>query len=104
MCHRQTSTPSSPSSRRAFSALLASRYWMLETIREYAGERLEEESAARELRGGHAAYYLSLAEHSQAEDSALVLRRLGPRARQHESSSLVVEEDHESECELRLVS
>ena len=45
---RPTSTRSSRSSRRASFASPTSRYWMLETIREYAAERLEE----REVRRG----------------------------------------------------
>jgi len=38
------------------------RYWMLETIREYAAERLEESGDADELRRRHAEHFLDLAE------------------------------------------
>jgi len=38
------------------------RFSMLETIREYAAERLEASGAGRDLRARHAAYYLALAE------------------------------------------
>ena len=38
------------------------RYWMLETIREYAAEQLEESSEATERRQRHADRYLQLAE------------------------------------------
>ena len=38
------------------------RFWMLETIREYATERLEESGEAEELRGRHADFFLALAE------------------------------------------
>ena len=38
------------------------RYWMLETIREYATERLESSGEAEELRRRHAAHYLGVAE------------------------------------------
>jgi predicted ATPase/class 3 adenylate cyclase len=38
------------------------RYWMLETIREYAGERLEASDEAEELRRRHAEHFLALAE------------------------------------------
>jgi predicted ATPase/class 3 adenylate cyclase len=38
------------------------RFWMLETIREYAAERLEELGEAEELRRGHAEHFLALAE------------------------------------------
>ena len=55
---------------------------MLETIREYAGERLQESGEAEELRKKHAAYFLDLFE---ARDDAL---RRG-RARLSEYVSLV---------------
>ena len=38
------------------------RYWMLETIREYAAERLEASGEAEELRDRHAQHFLALAE------------------------------------------
>jgi predicted ATPase/class 3 adenylate cyclase len=38
------------------------RFWMLETIREYAAERLEESGQGQELRRQHAEYFLALAE------------------------------------------
>ena len=38
------------------------RYWMLETIREYAAEKLEESDEAEELRRRHAEHFLALAE------------------------------------------
>jgi predicted ATPase len=38
------------------------RFWMLETIREYATEQLEESGEAEELRGRHAEFFLRLAE------------------------------------------
>jgi len=41
---------------------LVPRYWMLETIREYAVERLEDSGEADELRRRHAEYFLALAE------------------------------------------
>jgi predicted ATPase len=40
----------------------ADRYWMLETIREYSGDRLEETGEAAELARRHAAHFLALAE------------------------------------------
>jgi predicted ATPase/class 3 adenylate cyclase len=41
------------------------RFWMLETIREYAAERLEESGEAEELRRGHAEHFLALAEEAE---------------------------------------
>jgi predicted ATPase len=41
------------------------RFWMLETIREFAEESLEESSEAEELRRRHANHYLALAEEAE---------------------------------------
>ena len=41
------------------------RYWMLETIREYAAERLEKSGQAEELRRRHAEYFLAVAEEAE---------------------------------------
>jgi predicted ATPase/class 3 adenylate cyclase len=41
------------------------RYWMLETIREYAAERLEELGDAKELGRRHAEHFLALAEEAE---------------------------------------
>jgi predicted ATPase len=43
------------------------RYWMLETIREYASEKLEALGEADELRRRHAEYFLALAEEAFPE-------------------------------------
>jgi predicted ATPase/class 3 adenylate cyclase len=40
------------------------RFWMLETIREYAADRLEESTHADELRRRHAEHFLALAEEA----------------------------------------
>jgi len=45
------------------------RFWMLETIREYAAERLEESGEAEEMGRRHAEHFLALAE--EAEPSVL---------------------------------
>ncbi len=42
------------------------RFWLLETIREYAVERLAEDGAAAELARSHALYFASLAERVEA--------------------------------------
>ena len=41
------------------------RYWMLETIREFAAERLEESGEGEELRRRHADHFLELAEEAE---------------------------------------
>jgi predicted ATPase len=41
------------------------RFWMLETIREYAGERLGGSGAEEELRRRHAEHFLTLAEEAE---------------------------------------
>jgi len=43
------------------------RFWMLETIREYASERLEESTATDELRRHHAEHFLALAEEAEPD-------------------------------------
>jgi predicted ATPase/DNA-binding XRE family transcriptional regulator len=56
------------------------RYGMLEPVRQYALERLEESSEAQEVRRRHAGYYLALAERGGPElrgrDQAIWLGRL----------------------------
>ncbi len=41
------------------------RYWMLETVREYAGERLDESPEADKVHEQHAAHFLALAEDAE---------------------------------------
>ena len=41
------------------------RYWMLETMREYASERLEDSGETAELKRRHAEYFLALAEEAE---------------------------------------
>ncbi len=43
------------------------RYWMLETIREYAAERLRERGEAESVEARHFRYFLELAEQAYAE-------------------------------------
>jgi predicted ATPase/DNA-binding SARP family transcriptional activator/DNA-binding CsgD family transcriptional regulator len=43
------------------------RYRMLEPIRQYAGEKLEESGAAEEVKSLHAAYFLAFAEEAELE-------------------------------------
>jgi predicted ATPase/class 3 adenylate cyclase len=41
------------------------RFWMLETIRDYAGERLEDSGEAEQMRRRHADHFLALAEEAE---------------------------------------
>ena len=62
------------------------RFWMLETIREYATERLEERGEEDELRRRHADYFLSRAEDAAAGGPSALPEagvRLQRRAGQH---------------------
>jgi predicted ATPase len=51
------------------------RYWMLETIREFAAARLDELADAPSLRDRHAAWYVELAERARPELRAREARR-----------------------------
>ncbi len=62
------------------------RFTMLETIREYAAERLASDGEAERVHRAHAAYYLALAEAAQPEVSQLMLGRwLEVLEREHEN-------------------
>jgi predicted ATPase len=82
------------------------RFWMLETIREYATERLEESGEAEERMRRHAEHFLALAEEAEPqlrERSAEWLDRLG---REHDNLRATLdrlEASGESERTLRLV-
>ena len=84
------------------------RFWMLETILEYAAERLEGSGKADELRRRHAEHFLALAEEAEPhlfglQESGEWLDRLG---REHDNLRASI--DHlqasgETEMVLRLV-
>jgi predicted ATPase len=65
------------------------RYWMLETIREYAGELLDEAGEADELRQRHRNRFLALAERTAPE-----LGRYPTTARLEALGSLAAESDN----------
>jgi predicted ATPase len=69
------------------------RYWMLQTIREYARELLEDTGEAETLRGRHAEHYLALAELAYLEwfDET---RELAPLWLAPESDNLRAALDH----------
>jgi tetratricopeptide (TPR) repeat protein len=79
------------------------RYWMLETIREYATERLGE-SSTHDLLSAHAAFYLAVAEHTGADNASSVLRRLDDEHDNMRGALQWFSEERELERELRLVS
>ena len=58
------------------------RYWMLETIREFAAEQLEESGLREEMRGAHAAHFSALAADAEphlagTREQAAWLERIG---------------------------
>jgi len=62
------------------------RFVMLETIREYAAERLESGGEAEDIRRAHALHYLALAEAAQPEVSAHMLKEwLAVLEREHDN-------------------
>ena len=65
------------------------RYWMLETIREHAGERLEAADVADELRRVHARYFLEVAEAAYPEVRLVEFRGTGTVVE-------VLERDHDN--------
>jgi predicted ATPase/class 3 adenylate cyclase len=82
------------------------RFWMLETIREYASERLEESAAADELGRRHAEHFLALAE--EAVPNLLANPAGWPDRLEREHDNLRAAFDRllvssEGECALRLV-
>ena len=82
------------------------RYWMLETIREYAAELLATSPDADDLRRAHALYYLELAETAEPELSgADQVEWLDRLTAEHDNLRLAFERlhgDSDHERELRL--
>jgi predicted ATPase len=61
------------------------RFWMLETIREYADERLHASSEAGELRSRHAEHFLELAEEAEPNTRAYSSEWLDRLEREHDN-------------------
>ncbi|HYY32067.1 MAG TPA: adenylate/guanylate cyclase domain-containing protein, partial [Gaiellaceae bacterium] len=82
------------------------RFWMLETIREYAAERIEESREADEVRRRHAEHFLALAEeakpHLRRHWSGQWLDRLEPEHDNLRAALDRLEASGESELALRL--
>nr|MBA2641800.1 hypothetical protein [Actinomycetota bacterium] len=86
---------------------LGLRYWMLATIREFAGERLEERGEAEETRQRHGEFFVALAEEVEPRPLGGVdesrLRRLRAETDNLRTAIQVFSESTEPSCELRLV-
>src|SRR5215208_3132793 len=82
------------------------RFSMMETIREYAQERLEESEAAEEIRRLHAEFYLALAEEAESRlRGPEVVTSLGRLETEHDNMRAALSwslESGESELGLRL--
>jgi predicted ATPase/class 3 adenylate cyclase len=82
------------------------RFWMLETIREYAAERLEASAEAGALRRRHAEHFLALAEEAEPyarEVDAAWLDRLDREADNLRAALDWLEASEETQLVLRLV-
>ena len=83
------------------------RFWMLETIREYAAERLEASAEADELRRRHAEHFLGLAEETEPlarEVDTPTLERLEQEADNLRAALDLLEASGETQLVLRLAA
>jgi predicted ATPase len=81
------------------------RFWMLETIREYAVERLEDSGAAEEMQRRHAEHFLALAENTEPHLLEESREWLDPLEREHDNLRTALdrlEASGEGELVLRL--
>ena len=79
VCHADLDTLQSLVDKSLVRIREGDRFWMLETIREYAAERLENSGEAEQVRRRHAEHFLALAEIAEPHlrrDSAAWLERL----------------------------
>jgi predicted ATPase/class 3 adenylate cyclase len=83
------------------------RFWMLETIREYAAERLDAAAEADELRRRHAEHFLALAEEAEElarEVDTVTLNRLEREADNVRAALDLLEASGETQLVLRLTA
>jgi predicted ATPase len=83
------------------------RYWMLETIREYADEQLESLGGADGARDGHAEYFAALADRTDAEIAhghwtPELVNRMGPELDNLRTALALAIESGSPELQLRL--
>ena len=84
------------------------RFWMLETIREYAAERLEDSGEAEELRRRHAEHFLALVEEAEphlrkeSEESRQWIDRFDPEHDNLRAALDQLEASGETQLALRL--
>src|SRR5918911_286689 len=81
------------------------RFWMLETIREYAAERLEASGEADELRRRHAQHFLALAKKAEPNVRGYSRAWLDRLEREHDNLRATLDwfgASGESELALRL--
>jgi predicted ATPase len=67
------------------------RFWMLETIREYAGERLAESGEAEGLARRHAEHYLALAEEAEPHAREMSREWLDRLEQEHDNLRTAIE-------------
>jgi predicted ATPase len=68
------------------------RFWMLETVKEYALERLDAAGEEEKIRRAHAAHYLAVAEEARVAGTTTsgMVRPVGERARQLAGGAFMV--------------
>jgi hypothetical protein len=91
MWQMQTSTSCKRSSTKASCAFSGGRFWMLETIREYAGERLAESGEAEDIARRHAEHYLALAEEAEPHTRELSRKWLDRLEQEHDNLRAAIE-------------
>jgi predicted ATPase/class 3 adenylate cyclase len=79
------------------------RFWMLETIREYAAERLEDSAESEQFRRRHAEHFLALAEEAEPHLRGRPKEWLDRLDREHDNLRAALEElEQADETQLRL--